>query len=126
MRKEYFLTAPLLQSPTAIHAGDCIIHLCGREGYSFMEGPTQMAIDAIRDDFVCVVAELVPSATVSFRIVLRCTTEPSPIVFESKSGVPQDWKAWAFSRIPLKEIPLVSLDEDTCKQLGRALNENRA
>ena len=126
VRKEFFLTAPLLRAASPITAGDCVVSLRGQEGYSFIEGPDERAIDVIRDDFVCIIAELVPSATVSFRIVARWPTEPSPIAFDSRSAKPQDWMAWAFSRVSLCEIPQVCLDEDTCKRLEREFSKSRA
>lgn len=123
MIKEYFLTAPLLKSHRPIKVGSSLVSMLGQDGYSFIAGTTKRAIDSDLDDLICFLIQSEFQDLRDLQVVLRSRTGPALEEEDHAKLKISDWLGWAFSRIPLKDIPVAVLDASFSERIERALNE---
>ena len=115
----YFITTPLVFAPQPLKYGKCIIRLVGRNGRSFIEGPSAKAID---EAFEFVSAIQHRAYIPNLRVRLRGITEQVVLPRDINAIKEGDWINWAFSLIPLQEIPLVVLSEEQCAAVQMELD----
>jgi len=121
MTREYFINAPLLEAPRPIRCGEGTIHLCGRAGYSFVEGPDSTAIDEALGDFIIGLRSLRQLHLGNTTIVLRSESEPAIFPDAPRQVESHRWTAWAFSKIPLADHFLVGLTDKDCEAIEREI-----
>lgn len=119
MTREYFISAPLLEAPHPIRCGDGIIYLRGRAGYSFVEAPDLTAIDDALDDLITGLRTLRQLHLGNTAVVLRSDSEPAVFPNDPRQVESHRWNGWAFTKIPLAQIPLVTLTDKDCELIER-------
>jgi hypothetical protein len=128
MPREYFISTPLLLTPTPLRFCGCAIHLLGATGPSFIEGPSADSIDdAFEFASLLADAERLPCLRIpSLYVQLRYQEQKPTLPADPRKFRQADWTAWAFSIIPIASIPVVTFTTDDLRTIQAVLDSEDA
>lgn len=119
MYREYFISTPLIHAAELLRFGECRIHLKGSEQRSFIDGPSAQEVDdAFNFVHILVTHAHIPGLCIQIRNQRECEEFPKNQRLFKK----EDWRRWAFSRIPLTEISVIRLDEQQFQLVQKVLD----